>query len=178
MKLISVGGLREEIRSVVTASGYENFGKLVEAILGVEKSVSERESSQQQVRPRVGGSNLTWAGVSVNRLPMRDCRRSRLGISTSGSFKSKPNGSQGSRFSQRSVQQPGNSRTLTQASVHRSFTSGQSDSSSVARFPQCQSCGKFHPGECLKGIGICYHCGQTGHMRRECPVRFQEVGTS
>ncbi|XP_022873706.1 uncharacterized protein LOC111392581 [Olea europaea var. sylvestris] len=50
-------GLREEIRSVVTASGYENLGKLVEAALRVEKSLSERHGGQQQMRPKIGSSS-------------------------------------------------------------------------------------------------------------------------
>lgn len=37
-------GLREEIKLVVTATGYENFGKLVESALRVEKCLSKRQS--------------------------------------------------------------------------------------------------------------------------------------
>ncbi|CAA3003162.1 uncharacterized protein LOC111369392 isoform X1, partial [Olea europaea subsp. europaea] len=166
-------GLKEEIRSVVTASGYENLGKLVEA-LRVEKILSERHGSQQQMRLGIGSNSQSWAGRSMIRPSRRDRRGGGLGISTSGSFKSRSHGSQGSRSSEGSVQQPGSNRTQTQRSSQRSFTPGQSDSSGVARFPQCQLCGKFHPSECLKGIGVCYHCGQTGHMRRECPVHFQQ----
>ncbi|XP_022887797.1 uncharacterized protein LOC111403499 [Olea europaea var. sylvestris] len=75
--------MREEIRSVVTASGYENLGKLVEAALRVEKSLFERHGGQQQMRPGIGSSSQTWAGRSMTRPPRRDRRGDGLGFSTS-----------------------------------------------------------------------------------------------
>ncbi|XP_022847492.1 uncharacterized protein LOC111370008 [Olea europaea var. sylvestris] len=41
-------GLREEIRSIVTAAGWNVFGKLVESALRVEKSISDRSSGREQ----------------------------------------------------------------------------------------------------------------------------------
>lgn len=42
-------GLMEEIRSVVTAAGWNVFGKLVESALRVEKSISDRPSGREQI---------------------------------------------------------------------------------------------------------------------------------
>ncbi|XP_022849073.1 uncharacterized protein LOC111371365 [Olea europaea var. sylvestris] len=78
-------GLREEIRSVVTASGYENLSKLVEAALRVEKSLSERHGGQQQMRSGIGSSSQTWARGSMTRPRRRDRRGGRLGVSNSRS---------------------------------------------------------------------------------------------
>ncbi|XP_022847679.1 uncharacterized protein LOC111370226 [Olea europaea var. sylvestris] len=41
-------GLRKDIRSVVTAAGWNVFGKLVESALRVEKSISDRPSGREQ----------------------------------------------------------------------------------------------------------------------------------
>lgn len=36
--------------------------------------------------------------------------------------------------------------------------------------PMCNSCGKLHWGRCLLGMGVCFKCGQGGHMARGCPM--------
>lgn len=35
--------------------------------------------------------------------------------------------------------------------------------------PNCPTCGTNHPGGCLKGSGVCYSCGQAGHIKKNCP---------
>ncbi|XP_022891967.1 uncharacterized protein LOC111406831 [Olea europaea var. sylvestris] len=168
-------GLREEIRSVVTAAGWNEFGKLVESALRVEKSISDRPSGREQTMFRASGSQ-TMASASSYRPPRRDSRGFRLGVSSLGQFKSRLQGSQGPRFSPSTIQQPLASRNYTQGSFQRSFTPRQGESSTSARFSSCQLCGRSHPGECLKfkGVGVCYRCGQEGHLKKNCPVAFQE----
>ncbi|XP_022855167.1 uncharacterized protein LOC111376436 [Olea europaea var. sylvestris] len=62
--------------------------------------------------------------------------------------------------------------------VQRIQGARQSEASDYRSFPQCQSCGKFHPGECLRGVGVCYQCGQMGHIRKDYPARSQQIGAS
>ncbi|KAE8664148.1 Detected protein of unknown function [Hibiscus syriacus] len=35
--------------------------------------------------------------------------------------------------------------------------------------PQCDFCGKRHRGECYRKTGACFHCGSSGHFRKDCP---------
>ena len=35
--------------------------------------------------------------------------------------------------------------------------------------PPCAKCGRYHPGECLAGMGVCFSCGSTDHKLRHCP---------
>lgn len=34
--------------------------------------------------------------------------------------------------------------------------------------PVCSTCGRGHLGRCLAGTGVCFKCGQEGHMARSC----------
>jgi hypothetical protein len=37
----------------------------------------------------------------------------------------------------------------------------------------CTKCGKKHPGECKIGSNMCFKCGKTGHLARDCPTIFK-----
>ncbi|VFQ73765.1 unnamed protein product [Cuscuta campestris] len=39
-----------------------------------------------------------------------------------------------------------------------------------SKHPMCESCGRNHPGECWRSLGLCMGCGQSGHYRRDCPT--------
>ncbi|XP_016169017.1 uncharacterized protein LOC107611623 [Arachis ipaensis] len=35
----------------------------------------------------------------------------------------------------------------------------------------CHRCGKYHSGPCRFGTGVCYSCGQPGHLANSCPEK-------
>ncbi|KAI3812757.1 hypothetical protein L1987_17469 [Smallanthus sonchifolius] len=39
----------------------------------------------------------------------------------------------------------------------------------------CNKCGKAHLGECKYGLNMCYRCGKTGHISRECTNALSSV---
>ncbi|XP_060177775.1 uncharacterized protein LOC132607710 [Lycium barbarum] len=49
------------------------------------------------------------------------------------------------------------------------FQSQASVTQSNFTSPICAKCGKRHPRECRSGSNICYGCGQSGHVQRNCP---------
>ncbi|XP_028110095.1 uncharacterized protein LOC114308662 [Camellia sinensis] len=60
------------------------------------------------------------------------------------------------------------------ASVNENLNSSFSDNTtkgsngSVGR-PTCRECGKQHWGTCRRGTGVCFKCGQKGHIAKACP---------
>ena len=42
---------------------------------------------------------------------------------------------------------------------------------SLRTYPTCKNCGKSHLGECMRGSGNCYRCGQSGHVMSDCANR-------
>nr|GFD00248.1 zinc finger, CCHC-type, retrotransposon Gag domain protein [Tanacetum cinerariifolium] len=35
-------------------------------------------------------------------------------------------------------------------------------------YPVCTTCGRRHPGECLRATGTCFKCSQAGHLQKDC----------
>ena len=39
-------------------------------------------------------------------------------------------------------------------------------------YPQCQTCRRYHLGECRRVNGVCFNCGNRGHLIKDCPRRI------
>ncbi|XP_052198293.1 uncharacterized protein LOC127805580 [Diospyros lotus] len=66
----------------------------------------------------------------------------------------------------------------SQASTSGKKRRGEAGSSGeTMKLPSCTRCGKKHQGPCLFGQLVCHLCGQTRHVRRDCP-RSLEVSST
>ncbi|XP_028091731.1 uncharacterized protein LOC114292024 [Camellia sinensis] len=59
-------------------------------------------------------------------------------------------------------------------SVNENLTSKFSDNTKRENggsvgVPTCRECGKQHWGICRRGTGVCFKCGQPGHIAKACP---------
>nr|XP_029144801.1 uncharacterized protein LOC112708782 [Arachis hypogaea] len=61
-----------------------------------------------------------------------------------------------------------------QGSSRRSNTSanqGRRQGKQPQQDMSCHRCGKYHSGPCRFGTGVCYSCGQPGHLASSCPEK-------
>ena len=63
----------------------------------------------------------------------------------------------------------GGSSSFRKEGTGSSFQSGQGQS--TEQRPQCQTCGRYHFGECRRMTGGCFRCSDRGHQIRDCPMR-------
>ncbi|XP_031262302.1 uncharacterized protein LOC116120499 [Pistacia vera] len=149
-------GLRGRIRTIVASHYCSEFGKLTEIAMRVESNLRDFDKREPQ-RPKRSNREWTVGGPS-NRNQKRDDSFSE----TSSSSRQMQRQAQ----SQHSVD---NSNWNMRTQDNRYQSGGASGSQ---RSP-CNSCGRFHLGQCQKGASRCYHCGQFGHIKRNCPILAQ-----
>jgi len=64
--------------------------------------------------------------------------------------------------------------------VYKVCKSGEYQVSGASQFsglrPHCVKCGKCHPRICRYGTNVCYKCGVSGHLQRDCHSSRQIMG--
>ncbi|KAJ1434268.1 Zinc finger, CCHC-type [Sesbania bispinosa] len=157
-----IRGLREYIFRSVVGSNYSTFAEVLSLTLQLEQRQKEKGGSGRDSRKkqRVEGSQSSHPSVGVGSVP-------------------------GYQVQQRAVSQRGGSsgQSLGTVQSHRS----DQGRSSRTTFPQrhfgvtstpCPTCGRLHTGVCFGDSGVCYQCGQIGHIRRDCPVAVTQPSSS
>ncbi|EOY03009.1 Gag protease polyprotein [Theobroma cacao] len=143
---VSFTGLRNEIRERMTVTGREPHKEVVQMALRAEKLATENRRIRTEFAKRRNPS------MSSSQLVKRGKDSAISGSTTSVSVTSPrppfpPSQQRPSRFSRSAMTDSG-----------KSF--GGSD--------RCKNCGNYHSGLC-RGPTRCFQCGQTGHIRSNCP---------
>ena len=135
-----LSGLQHRIRVHLSVVPHNRFGDLVEAALRVEQSTTTMYQSMQESKSK----------------------RNALGTSqqSSGQYSRKRNKGRGYRG-----RGAGRGAISSQGSVRPPV--GSSGTQSIP--PICHMCQKRHHGECKRYSTGCFHYGQEGHFKRECP---------
>ncbi|WRX25993.1 zinc finger protein [Theobroma cacao] len=139
-------GLRNEIRERMTMTGREPYKEVVQMALRVEKLANENRRMRAELAKR----------KNPNMSSSQPLKRAK-GSFVSGSAPSVKVTSSRPSFSQMQQRPPRFSGSVV-TTFEKSF--GGSD--------RCRECGRFHGGVCW-GPLQCFHCGQTGHLKTNCP---------
>ncbi|EOY32140.1 Gag protease polyprotein [Theobroma cacao] len=139
-------GLRNEIRERMTMTGREPHKEVVQRALRVEKLTNENRRMRAELAKRKN-SNMS-SNQPLKRSKGSFVSRSAPSVSVTSSQPS---------FSQMQ-QRPPRFSEFAVTTFEKSF--GGSD--------KCRECGRFHGRVCW-GPLRCFHCGQTGHFKTNCP---------
>ncbi|XP_031258279.1 uncharacterized protein LOC116116325 [Pistacia vera] len=120
-----------------------------DVMAGVEPPRSYNEALERALRAKIFVNKLTPVGTSITRPsePSPAPHRERIDVARNREMRNKK------KF------QPKKNRKDWQSKRPR-----------TAEFPPCPKCGRTHPGECLRelGLNVCYYYRQPGHLMKDC----------
>ena len=148
-----LSGLQHQIIVHLSVVPHNRFGDLVEAALRVEQSTTAMYQSRQEIKRSASGASQQ----------------------SFGQYSKKRNKGRGYRG-----RGAGRGAISTQGSVRSPAAPGGGRSSGLF-FLLCPTCQRRHLGECRMNMTGCFHCGQEGHLIRNCPqlviAETSEIGT-
>ncbi|KAJ1440945.1 Aspartic peptidase domain superfamily [Sesbania bispinosa] len=157
-----IRGLREYIFRSMVGSNCSTFAEVLSLTLQLEQRQKEKGGSGRDSRKKqwVEGLQSSHPSVSAGSVPGYQVQQraiSHRGGSSGQSF--------GTVQSRRSDQ--GRSSRTTFPQCHFGVTS-----------TPCPTCGRLHTWACFGGSRVCIQFGQTGHIRRDCPVAMTHPSSS
>ncbi|KAB2624761.1 S ribonuclease [Pyrus ussuriensis x Pyrus communis] len=148
-------GTKKKWRSMVTTTHCESYQEFYEILLRVEDSENMSSDSDEE---KNGNQKKDDKGKGQTSLGPRQTQNFKRGgassSSSSGGFSASGQG-RGGRFY-------GGARGQRQGDGGRN------------RLPFCRRCNNRHFGECRRGNGACFTCGQMGHIAVNCPQGQQQ----
>ncbi|XP_057416627.1 uncharacterized protein LOC130711144 [Lotus japonicus] len=153
-----IRGLREYLYRSVVGSNCSTFTEALSLALQIEQRQKEKNSGTRDSRKK-------------QRLEASQSSQPSHGSGYGGKPRSVVPGSVSSGRSSGSVQ---SHRSRSGGPSRPSFSQRHGDVRSIP----CPTCGRFHSGACLGDSRACYQCGQTGHIRRDCPLTVAHPSSS
>ncbi|KAJ8752343.1 hypothetical protein K2173_003979 [Erythroxylum novogranatense] len=149
------GGLHLGIREKVLIHNFCDYQQLVDAALQAEKL----ENIRNEVNKKRKNMEQTFRKGTSAPLPERSTRssHSQSEVGSSGVTRNK----QVRAVSGQASNVGGDSRAGRSWFTH----------------PLCDQCGKHHQGECLRSLGVCFRCGEKGHIAKNCPQTPRQEGS-
>ncbi|XP_072081185.1 uncharacterized protein [Arachis hypogaea] len=159
-----VRGLAEPMfTTLMPEVGRMSFKDVLNSAYGIEAGIVERNAFKDVgKKPKMKGQFS--GGASLGRFQSHHGQTNQQGYS---GYRARPQASFGGVTSSGSAPMSvSNPRPFVKST---SQSSAQGSNQTRPAQPYCLQCGSYHSGICFKATGACFGCGQSGHLRRDCP---------
>ncbi|QHO13950.1 DNA/RNA polymerases superfamily protein [Arachis hypogaea] len=159
-----VRGLAEPMfTTLMPEVGRMSFKDVLNSAYGIEAGIAERNTFKDVgKKPKMKGQFS--GGTSSGEFQSYHGQTNQQGYS---GYRARPQASFGGVTSSGSA--PMSVSTPKPFVKSTSQSSAQGSNHTRPAQPYCLQCGSYHSGICIKATGACFGCGQSGHLRKDCP---------